>query len=228
MALVSRRVVVAGLPGLALGGLSLGAPALAQGFNPGAGPGRASGILDIGTPQMTLGPFYPVIRPADADTDLTRIGRRGPRALGEVIDVAGEVLRADGTTPVTGAVVEVWQAAASGAYNHPSDPNSAPRDPNFQGFARMVTDRLGRFRFRTIKPGPYGARAPHIHFDVIGRHRRLITQMLFEGDPLNATDNVLLAVRSPEARLRGLGRLAPDTPRGDPPLWRYQIVLGGE
>jgi len=46
---------------------------------------------------------------------------------------------------------------------------SAPLDPNFQGWARLVADAEGRSRFRTIIPGPYPvgeawSRPPHIHF----------------------------------------------------------------
>lgn len=220
MSNTTRRSVIAGLPLLCVGG------AHAQSLDPNAQPGRTSGLLDIGTPQMALGPFFPIVRPHDANADLTQIGRNGARALGEVIDVAGVVTRADGA-PVRGAILEIWQAAASGAYNHPGDPNTAPRDTNFQGFARLRTDDQGRYRFRTIKPGPYGARAPHIHFDVMGRHRRLITQMLFPGEGLNATDNVLLAVRSQTQRQRAIAQLA-EGQQGDPPLYAYSVVLGGE
>jgi protocatechuate 3,4-dioxygenase, beta subunit len=216
----TRRALIAGLP------LAWAGAAQAQALDPSAPPERVAGLLDIGTPQMALGPFFPIVRPHDANADLTRIGRNGTRALGEVIDVTGVVTRADGA-PVRGAILEIWQAAASGAYNHPGDPNTAPRDPNFQGFARLRTDDQGRYRFRTIKPGPYGARAPHIHFDVTGRHRRLITQMLFPGEGLNATDNVLLAVRSQAQRDRAIAQLAEGQP-GDPALYAYSVVLGGE
>jgi protocatechuate 3,4-dioxygenase beta subunit len=222
MTLILRRSFLVGLPVLLAGAAS------GQSFDPLAAPGRASGLLDIGTPQMTLGPFYPVIKPHDIDADLTRIGRNGTWALGEVIDVAGVVTGGDGKTPVPGAVLDIWQAAASGAYNHPSDPNTAPRDPNLQGFARLRADGQGRFRFRTVMPGPYGQRAPHIHFDVAGRKRRLITQMLFPDHPLNATDNVLLAVRNPDNRSRAIARRVADAPSGDPPLFQYVIALGGE
>lgn len=34
-------------------------------------------------------------------------------------------------------------------------------------------------------------RAPHIHFDVLGRTNRLVTQMYFAGEPLNDTDRFL-------------------------------------
>jgi protocatechuate 3,4-dioxygenase beta subunit len=61
----------------------------------------------------------------------------------------------------------------------------------------------------------------------MGKHRRLITQMLFQGEELNATDNVLLAVRSQAQRERALAQLALSQP-GDPPLYTFNIVLSGE
>lgn len=220
MSFISRRSVLIGLP-FAAAPVAMAQPLDASETR------RASTLLRTGTPQMALGPFYPVVRPHNKDADLTRLGRNSPRALGEVIDVAGVVLGEDGRTPVSKAVIDIWQAAASGAYNHPSDPNAAPRDPNFQGFARLKTDSEGQFRFRTIKPGPYDTRAPHIHFDISGKRRRLITQMLFPDEPLNASDNVLAMVRSESQRTLAIAERI-EAPAGEPPLFRYLIVLGGE
>lgn len=46
----------------------------------------------LATTPATPGPFYPVIRPADRDSDLTRLAGHRSRAQGEVIHVAGRVL----------------------------------------------------------------------------------------------------------------------------------------
>ena len=66
---------------------------------------------------------------------------------------------------------------------------------NFQGYASLATDRDGRFKFRTIKPGAYkipgDMRTPHIHFDIHGRSERLVTQLYFPGEALNASDTIL-------------------------------------
>ncbi len=50
----------------------------------------------------------------------------------------------------------------------------APLDPNFEGAGRCVTDDEGRYRFVTIKPGPYpwgnhynAWRPAHIHFSLL-------------------------------------------------------------
>jgi protocatechuate 3,4-dioxygenase beta subunit len=93
--------------------------------------------------------------------------------------------------------IEIWQANAEGRYSHPADPNTAPIDPNFQGYGVITTDAEGRYRFKTVKPGAYPAtadwtRPPHIHLDVSGKTDRLVTQMFFPEEPLNQKDRILL------------------------------------
>ena len=161
-------------------------------------PGRillAQSVARRRTPGETMGPFYPVTRPLDQDADLTLLSGRSGRAQGKVIHLTGRVLNGKGE-PVAGVRVEVWQANTHGRYAHPSDNNPAPLDANFQGFGVQVTDAEGRYRFKTIKPGPYPAdgswvRPPHIHFDVTGKVNRLTTQMYFPGEPLNEKDRLL-------------------------------------
>jgi protocatechuate 3,4-dioxygenase, beta subunit len=146
------------------------------------------------TPGQILGPFYP-LGELNQNSDLTRISGRSGRAEGQVLNVMGRVLNLSGE-PVRNAKVEVWQANAYGRYTHPSDPNPAPLDPNFEGAAVLTTDSEGRYRFKTIKPvaypaGPNMMRPAHIHFQVSGRQDRLVTQMYFENDPNNAADPFL-------------------------------------
>lgn len=180
------------------------------------------------TPSTILGPYYPVIRPVELDTDLTRLRGHRSRAKGQVIHVAGRVLNQRGE-PLRGARVELWQANAAGRYNHPSDPNSSPLDPDFQGYGVQLTDREGRFRFTTIKPGPYpfdgGTRAPHLHFQVTGRAESRVTQMFFAGEALNGQDQVLQCV--PRRRESMVADLLPAPPGEDSAtrLVRWDIVL---
>ena len=155
------------------------------------------------TPQQTEGPFFPNQDQADKDLDLTQIEGHSERAQGEVVEIDGQVLDAAGQ-PVAGALVDVWQANTQGRYAHERDPNPAPLDPHFQGWARLTTDAEGRFRVRTIKPGAYPvsagwSRPPHIHYKVARRgFHELTTQMYFAGDPLNDVDRVLGAVPETE------------------------------
>jgi len=86
--------------------------------------------------------------------------------------------------------------AKTGRYTHKNDHNPAPIDPNFDGYANIVTDAEGHYRFRTVRPGAYPVtpefwRPPHIHFELTGRVDRLITQMYFPDEKLNETDPIL-------------------------------------
>jgi protocatechuate 3,4-dioxygenase beta subunit len=158
--------------------------------------GQACGRATASQPK---GPFYPVAEPPESDTDLTRLFAAAGAAQGQVVYLRGAV-RDTACVPVAGAIVEIWQACASGRYNHPGDPNPAPLDGQFQYFGRALTDANGRYHFKTIKPGSYPAsgdweRPPHIHFRVLHPdHHELITQLYFEGEPLNATDRILQAL----------------------------------
>jgi protocatechuate 3,4-dioxygenase beta subunit len=176
------------------------------------------------TPFQTIGPFYPVTRPLDADADLTVIEGGAGRAEGQVIHVMGRVLDARGA-PVAGAKVEIWQANAKGRYAHPADRNPAPLDPNFQGFGAQLTDGDGQYRF---KMNPQRVRPPHIHFDVSGRDARLVTQMYFPGEPANAGDLIFGGLGADEQR----AVTASVSPPGaglepDSLLVRWDIVLVG-
>ncbi|MCK7592718.1 protocatechuate 3,4-dioxygenase [Pseudomarimonas salicorniae] len=198
---------------------SLGAAALA-----------ASAALPAATPtpQQTEGPFFPSKDQADKDLDMTRIEGHSERAEGEVVEVEGQVVDVDGA-PIAGALVDVWQANAKGRYAHERDPNPAPLDPHFQGWARLTTDAEGRFRVRTIKPGAYPvgegwSRPPHIHYKVARRgFHELTTQMYFAGDPLNDIDRVLGAV--PEAQRGSLIVDFAPAGQGGVPTGSFVMVL---
>lgn len=155
------------------------------------------------TPQETFGPFFPVRTPRHHDFNLAHVPGGTGRALGQLIDLSGRVLRTDGT-PVSGARIEIWQANAAGRYVNPIDKNPAPLDPNFEGVALLKSTADGRYRILTVKPGAYpdpagGMRTPHIHFDVTSDQYRLVTQMYFPGEPLNDKD---ILVSTMQARHR--------------------------
>jgi protocatechuate 3,4-dioxygenase beta subunit len=185
-------------------------------------PGDALALLAV-TPRATMGPFYPNAKPVEQDADLSLL--RGRRALGELIEVTGRVLD-DRGNPLPGTRVEIWQANAAGRYAHARDSNPAPLDPNFQGFGWLTTDRLGRYRFVSVKPGPYPAggalpRPPHIHLAIQGSRDRLVTQMIFPGEPLNETDDVIASGDRARLTARQLGSRADGAQR-----LGWDIILG--
>src|ERR1043166_4431714 len=69
------------------------------------------------TPRQTEGPFYPDHLPLDTDNDLLVVNDTLTPAIGEVTYVSGRILDARGE-PVRGALVEIWQCDAHGAYLH--------------------------------------------------------------------------------------------------------------
>jgi protocatechuate 3,4-dioxygenase beta subunit len=146
------------------------------------------------------------------------------------------VLEDDGR-PVPETLVEIWQANSCGRYRHAGDQHPAPLDPNFEGTGRCATDREGRFKFITIKPGAYpwgnhpnAWRPQHIHFSVFGRAltQRLVTQMYFPGDPLFEYDPIFNSVRDPKARERMICAFDLSSTQPDWALaYRFDIVLAG-
>ena len=180
------------------------------------------------TSSQDLGPFYPIIRPADHDADLTRLKGRSGTAAGQPINVLGRIVDARGN-PVRGAQVELWQCNAAGRYDHPGDrANPAVLDPNFQGFARLATDADGEFKFRSVKPKDYdtpiGRRTPHIHFSIDGKSERLVTQMYFPGEPLNDSDFLLRNASPRESVIaEAIDRLSSDP---QALAFRWTVVLG--
>ncbi len=151
------------------------------------------------TTAQTEGPFYPQNwMEYEVDADMTKLAGSTALANGQLTVLKGQVVDFKTSQPVPGAIVDVWQANAFGQYFHDRDATENElKDKNFQYRCRIKTDKDGRFAFKTIKPSPYPAsqnwvRPPHIHYKVTsGDHKELITQMYFEGDPLNERDLIL-------------------------------------
>ncbi len=174
--------------------------------------GAGAGDLALGqqmclqtTPPQTEGPFYPYTKYySDDDWDLTRIRGHKSSARGTAVIVEGTV-QDQCLIPVENAVVEIWQACASGRYNHLGDRSENALDPNFQYWGFTKTDEKGHYFFHTIVPGHYAVndtwtRPPHIHFKIHQRgFKELTTQMYFQGHPLNTDDLILQKIPKDES-----------------------------
>jgi len=173
------------------------------------------------------------LRPGDSNLAVDPNGRA---ALGQLIRVSGRIMDEAGRL-VAGAIVELWQANAAGRYRNPLDTRDAPLDPNFLGNGRTATDAEGRYEFFTIKPGAYPVpnsgrwwRPPHIHISVFGPSSisRLVTQMYFPGEPLNAHDRLIASIPDQGARERLVSR---QTDTGDIDgeflAFEHDLVLAG-
>ncbi|HWP27102.1 MAG TPA: intradiol ring-cleavage dioxygenase [Xanthobacteraceae bacterium] len=132
---------------------------------PVCGPNQAATI------RQTEGPFFKPRSPRRSDLI-------EPGMSGQPIEIAGHVLTR-GCNPVPNALIEVWQADASGAYDN----------AGFRLRGHLFTDGEGRFRLRTIVPGGYIGRTRHIHVKVQPPGGRILTtQIYFPGEPANSRD----------------------------------------
>jgi catechol 1,2-dioxygenase len=143
-----------------------------------------------GSEGTILGPFYlPDAPMLDAPFELPR----RPDEQGEPLRMTGRVLGVDGE-PLSGAVLDVWHADATGLYSGFSDiPEGILR-------GRVVADDEGRYEVRTVLPAPYTIphegptgqliaacgwhpwRPAHLHLLVSAPdHDPLVTQLYFEG-----------------------------------------------
>lgn len=152
-----------------LGLLGLGGAALAS-----CGSGAKAAAACLASPSETRGPFAAdggsdasgrlntleadgVIR---SDIRSSFAGLEGV-AQGVPLDLEIELVGvAGGCNRMAGWAVYLWQNDAAGAYSL----YDLPRANYLRGLQQ--SDDSGLVRFRTILPGCYGGRAPHIHFEV--------------------------------------------------------------
>jgi protocatechuate 3,4-dioxygenase beta subunit len=144
-------------------------------------------------PEQTEGPYHRQAPPERVDIT--------EDCEGMPLRVGLRLLDTDAVTPLRDAVVEVWQADATGRYSgfarvephadgtplaaeEISDEQVAPQETFLRGSQR--TDAAGTCQFRTIWPGWYSGRTIHIHVIVhLGGGRTVTTQLYFP-DELNA------------------------------------------
>lgn len=146
--------------------------------------------VDYYTPAQTEGPFYPVRKPEDRDSDLFVLDGAAGKPGGDILEFGGRLYDASGM-PVQGAVIEIWQTDVNGVYMHPGDSGSSKRDENFQSYGESVTGEDGFYHFRTIMPGGYEPRPRHIHVKIrLAGTELLTTQFYFSNDLEAAGDSI--------------------------------------
>lgn len=178
------------------------------------------------TPSQTLGPFFHMQLEGEGQNLLV------PEGHPDGIDVVGRVLDADGDH-VEDALVELWQANTAGRYRHPHDlRDELPVDEEFTGFGRAAGEfETGRFRFRTVKPGPVPhpegrMQAPHLNLVVQARGmlNPSFTRLYFPDEAEANEDDPVLATVPSERR----PTLIAEKVEGDVPTYRFDIRFGGE
>jgi protocatechuate 3,4-dioxygenase beta subunit len=119
------------------------------------------------TTELTEGPFY-------LDVNAIRSDIREDRK-GTLLRLALRVRDAGSCQPIDNAVVDIWHCDAMGSYSGV--------DGNGGTYLRgaQVTNADGIVEFKTIYPGWYPTRTPHIHAKVhLDRQTVLTTQLFFD------------------------------------------------
>ncbi|QDA62370.1 protocatechuate 3,4-dioxygenase subunit alpha [Hymenobacter jejuensis] len=174
------------------------------------------------TPSQTAGPYFAYGLAARQygfpHTSIAGATLAEAHTPGELIALEGRVLDGVGQ-PINDALVEIWQADATGRYHA----------PDFGGFGRFGTgtERDQAFRFQTIKPGSVEGQAPHINVLVFmrGLMSHLYTRLYFADEAgANALDPVLNSVPSD----RRATLLAPRVAGPGLPCYRFDIRVQGE
>ncbi len=130
------------------------------------------------TPNDSEGPFYPLERQSDEDNDLTIVDGKSKSARGDVLYLTGVVTNENGN-PRSDVIIEIWQTDTNGLYRHPKDNAKGTRDPFFQYWGRAKTDKEGKYSFKTIIPGKYEPRPPHLHFKVWVDDKAVMTSQMY-------------------------------------------------
>jgi catechol 1,2-dioxygenase len=117
-----------------------------------------------------------------------------PLEQGTVLLITGRVWSLATRKPLPDAIIDIWQANASGRYDN-DDRKNPPAAEIFTNRARLRCDEQGRYEFESIHPGAYKDgnmwRPPHIHYRVQAGMKSLITQLYFEGDPHQEKDQFI-------------------------------------
>ena len=157
-----------------------GSDAASPATDGGAGPGDGA-TARCPTPACEetdpdqLGPYYRAGAPFR--TEMNVLGEPGTPLV-----VRGCVFGTGCAAGLAGALVDVWSANDTGAYDNTT--------ADFQLRGRLYADADGAYEFRTLFPGYYevapGAFRPHhLHLIVTAPgHVSLTTQLYFAGDPL--------------------------------------------
>ena len=125
------------------------------------------------TPSLTEGPYYKSGSPEQAN--LYQDGMAGTKLV-----VTGYVYDTN-CQPVANALLDFWQADASGNYDN----------SGYTLRGHQYTDANGQFQLTTVVPGLYPGRTEHIHFKVQAPDGQVITsQLFFPGVTQNDEDGI--------------------------------------
>lgn len=132
----------------------------------------------VESPRETAGPF-PTKDPSSVMISDIKSDRTG---IEMTVNITVQD-RNKNCRPLPGALVDIWHCDKDGNYSEYG--GNGMQSKNFQKLrflrGRQISDVEGRVTFKTIFPGWYGGRAPHIHVEIFGSDEKslLITQIAF-------------------------------------------------
>jgi protocatechuate 3,4-dioxygenase beta subunit len=139
----------------------------------------------IVTPKQTEGPFFVDERLNRSDIRVDSSDGAAKSGVPLRLTFRVSAVGSAGCNPLSGAIVDVWQCDAIGAYSAVDEPGSqSTAAKNFlRGY--QVTQADGSTQFTTIYPGWYPGRTVHIHFKVrvsakSGKGQELTSQLYFD------------------------------------------------
>jgi protocatechuate 3,4-dioxygenase beta subunit len=136
-------------------------------------PTPACSDKDDVTPPQTAGPFFKPRSPERKS--LVEPGIQDAKIVLE------GVVRSTKCKPIERALIDFWQADASGEYDN----------SGFRLRGHQFTDAAGKYRLETIVPGLYPGRTRHFHVRVQAPNRPVLTtQLYFPGEPENKRDGI--------------------------------------
>lgn len=168
--LIHRRALMAGAGALAL--------APVAGCTRERPPSRSASLIAGDscpvTPRQTDGPFY-------FDPELVRQDLAEGRP-GVPLQLRLQIVDATGCAPAERARVDVWHCDAGGAYSG-YDRERTSGETFLRG--TQIADARGVAAFRTLYPGWYEGRAPHVHVKAWTAHGRELTSQIYFPDALS-------------------------------------------
>lgn len=125
------------------------------------------------TPALTEGPYFKANSPE-------RASLLEPGMAGTKLTLSGYVLTTD-CQPVVGALLDFWQADASGQYDN----------SGYTLRGHQFSDQSGHYQLETVVPGLYPGRTEHIHVKVKAPDGPVLTtQLFFPGVSQNDQDSI--------------------------------------
>ncbi len=169
MTKLSRRTLIGGLaaaPVATAAGSALAEEATAAAAQP---PGVCTLL-----PQAVEGPYY--FDPRLVRSDITE-GRPGL-----AMQLKLQVIENGPCTPIANARIDVWHADAGGVYSgYANQGDNRDTSTKEQAYLRgtQLTDGDGNASFKTVFPGWYPGRTPHIHVKVFLDEKTLLTGQIY-------------------------------------------------